>query len=172
MLMWFVCLSIGGVLIVFRDPRLDHRMVALGSVLPIVADVLFGAATGSFRSVGPGHSMVVHVGLLATAMLTTIGRRRLRKRLIAVCLGGFANLVFGGAWARTDSFIWPLTGFGFVGDQPLFERPLVASLLMEAVGLVIGLVLLDRCRLRQPSRCGAFMTNGSLEFLPRPPRRR
>jgi hypothetical protein len=171
-LIWFVALSVAGVVLVFRDPRLDHRMVALGSVVPILIDALWGAVGGRFTRVGPAHSMVVHVMVLAVVMLATIGRRPLRKRLVALSIGGFAHLILDGAWTRTSSFAWPLFGVRFVGREFVFDRPLAANILMELAGCVVVAVLVNRCRLQQKTRRDSFLRSGILEFLPLPARRR
>ncbi len=172
MVIWFVALSVAGVVLVFRDPRLDHRMVALGSVLPLVIDVLYGAVSGHLTRVGPAHSMVVHVAVLAAVMLATIGRRPLRKRLVALSIGGLAHLVLDGAWTRTSSFAWPLTGRSFAARQLVFDRPIALNLLMEVLGCVVIWVLVLRCRLSQPNRRDNFLRSGIMEFLPPPPRQR
>jgi hypothetical protein len=172
MLIWFAALSVSGVLLVFKDPRLDHRAVALGSVLPLLVDAMFGAATGSFFRVGPAHSMVVHVAVLMAVMLATIGRRPIRKRLIAVSIGGFAHLILDGAWVRTGSFVWPLLGWRFRGREFLFDRPLLLSVAMEAIGVAVAVLMYQRCRLSQKSRRDGFTRSGTLEFLPPVPRRR
>jgi LexA-binding, inner membrane-associated putative hydrolase len=172
MLIWFVALSMTGVVLVFRDPRLDHRMVALGSVLPLAIDLLVGLARGSATQVGPAHSMVMHVAVLAVVMLATIGRRPIRKRLVAVSIGGFAHLVLDGAWTRTTSFAWPLLGARSVGREFVFDRPLIVNVVMELLGGAVFAFLVHRCRLRQKSRREGFVRSGILEFLPPPPRRR
>lgn len=162
-----MALSVAGVVFVFKDPRLDHRMVAAGSLAPIVIDVAVGSISGFPTRVGPGHSMVVHVVWLAVVMLGTIGRRPMRKRLIAFSLGGFGGLVLDGAWTRTRVFSWPLTGAKFTGRQFVLDRPLAVNVLLEIVGLACLAFLIDRCRLKRPSERAAFFRSGKLEFRPR-----
>jgi membrane-bound metal-dependent hydrolase YbcI (DUF457 family) len=132
MVLWFAGLSTALAWIVFRDPRLDYRLVALGALLPDAVDVLFGGARAL-------HSLPFSVALLAAVMLGTMGRQRraVRRRLLAVPIGTFLHLVLDGMWTRTDAFWWPFTGWRF-GDVPLptASRPVLLLVAMEVAGLV------------------------------------
>ena len=60
---------------------------------------------------GPGHSIVVAVGVLTVVMVGTIGRSRLlRRRLVCVPIGWFCGLVLSGAFLHDTVFLWPLLG--------------------------------------------------------------
>ena len=63
MLIWFAVMSVTGVVLVFRDPRLDHRLVAVGSLLPNAVDLVVRQG-----KVGPGHTLVGVVGFLTIVM--------------------------------------------------------------------------------------------------------
>ncbi len=172
MFVWFIALAVLGVVLVFRDPRLDHRMVALGSVVPHAGDLLAGVASGAPTRVGPAHSMVVHVALLAVVMVSSIGRRALRKRLIALSIGGFAFLILDTAWTRTASFAWPITTRSFEGRSFVYQRPLLVNVVLEVVGLIVAVVLVKRCRLERKTERESFLRSGTLEFHGPSPRKR
>jgi hypothetical protein len=137
MVLWFVATAVLAVFFVFDSPALDHRVVALGAVLPLVE-----ATTGRPWVL---HTLIGSVGLLAVVMATTVGRRLLRRRLLGLPIGTFMFLVFSGAWARTALFWWPLKGFDEIGSgqAPELDRPIVVVVVLELVGLA-GLVWLWR----------------------------
>ncbi len=169
MLLWFASLSVLGVLLVFRDPRLDHRLVAVGAVLPIPLDLLVGVALGRMGDAGPFHAIVTHVVLLGVAMGITIGKRARRKRMLALVIGGFGHLVLDASWADTQRFGWPLVGRGSTARLQLWQRPVLVTVAMELVGLAVCVALYQRCRLDRTDRLSSFRSSGSLELLP--PRR-
>jgi hypothetical protein len=173
MFFWFVTLSIGGVAAVFRDPRLDHRLVAVGALLPLLLDGALSAVRGPFGRTWLLHSLSVHVALLALVMGVSIGRKPLRKRLLAVSIGGFAHLVLDGSWVDTAAFGWPLgwpLGGAVTQNLQVLQRGVVINVLLEIVGLGVGALLYQRCRLTVKSRQSDFVKTGRLELLP--PRQR
>ena len=109
MLLWFL----GGALVVawavFRDPALDYRLVMLGAVVPDLLDLPWGGARVA-------HSVMFSVTLLALVMLATIGRRPLRRHLLALPIGTFLHLALDGAFTDSNAFWWPLSG-GFDGAR-------------------------------------------------------
>lgn len=153
MFLWFIATSVLTVYAVFNDPRFDYRPLALGAVIPDLLDGPFGGARVL-------HSLVGAVGLLVVAMLVSIGRRPLRKRLLAVPIGVLLHIVFDGAFTDPDVFWWPFTG-GFDDAQlPVAERTLALNLLLEAVGAAMlwwvwkAFGLRDATRRRQLVRTG------------------
>ena len=140
MLLWFAGLSVALVWSVFRDPRLDYRLVVVGALLPDVVDGVFGGARAM-------HSVLASVLLLVAVMVATTGRRPLRRRLLAVPIGTFAHLILDGAWVRTKVFWWPFFGTSFEdAGLPSLERPLLLLVLMEVVGLIALLRMRGRLR--------------------------
>ena len=171
MFIWFAVLSAAGVALVFRDPRLDHRLVALGSILPIPLDLLVGSVTGDARRVGPFHSIVIHVAGLVAVMAGTIGRRARRKQLLAVSIGGFFHLVLDAAFTNTTAFLWPFAS-GNRGQQQIFNRGWFVNVLLELGGAVVALWVVNRANLRTRSARDALMSSGRLEIGVRPRRQR
>lgn len=111
MLLWFVGASALAVWFVFRDPRFDLRVLALGAVLPDVIDLPLGRVT-------PAHSLVAAVGSLVIVMAVTTGRRTTRKRWLALPIGLLLHLVFDGVVGSTTVFWWPFAGWD-LGDRPV-----------------------------------------------------
>ncbi|MEM9745184.1 MAG: metal-dependent hydrolase [Actinomycetota bacterium] len=155
MFFWYLGTAILAVGYVFRDPRFDHRLLIVGSVLPLL-DGLFGGARAL-------HSITVSVALLAILMLATSGRKPIRSTLLGLPIGMFLHLVFDGAWNDTDTFWWPFTGWSFDEDAgfPPVERG-VWSLLLEAIGIVLCVWIWRRHRLSDPERRRHFLRTGQL----------
>jgi hypothetical protein len=166
MLIWYIAPAIAGVLLVFGDPRLDHRLVGVGAVLPLVIDAIIGLIGNGLGRSGPFHALSTHIAVLTVAMLISIGKRPLRKRLLAMVIGMFGHLVLDTSWADTRTFGWPIGGVGFRNDLQLVQRGWVISLVLELIGIGIAAWLVRRCRLDMPSRRAAFQRTGSLELLP------
>jgi hypothetical protein len=157
MVFWFVCLSIAGVFVIFRDAAMDYRMVSFGA---LSVDPIDMVASGG---IGPLHSVTVAVGLLALIMVGTIGRRSLRRRLLGVSIGMFAHLVLDGAWLVTKAFWWPLAGPVGARRLPMIERGWVVVAVQEAIGISIGLWLWRRFRLQTPARRALFFKTGRID---------
>jgi hypothetical protein len=160
---WYVGPSIVGVFEVFRSSGLDYRLIALGALAPLLVDLPAG-------HMGPGHSIVVAVGVLALVMLGTIGRPRLlRRRLVCIPIGWFCGLVLSGAFLHDTVFLWPLLGTD-TGDVGLFP-PLTLLVLGEAAGVAVCAWSVGRFGLGQPARRAAFVRDGRLtELTARRPR--
>ena len=103
MLFWFAGGAVAIVWFVFHDAEFQVRWLVAGALLPDVIDAPLGGARVA-------HSVVTAVGLLVVVMLATIGRRPLRRRLLAVVIGVFLHLVLDGAFASARSFWWPVSG--------------------------------------------------------------
>ena len=104
MALWYIGLSVLVVANVFRSSGLDFRLVALGSMLPLLVDLPVGHRAF-------GHSLLFPVALLTVVMIGMIGRSRLRRRqLLCVPIGVFCGLVLSGAFTANEVFWWP--GFG------------------------------------------------------------
>ena len=162
MLFWFVATSVLTIVWVFRDPRFDYRFLIVGALLPDLIDACAGKSWAM-------HSLPMAVALMTVVMLATIGRRPLRKKLLAIPIGVMLHLVFDGAFSTTEVFWWPFTS-GF-GNHPL---PVVArgwwNLLFEAAGLGMLWWAYGRFGLARRDRRDAFRTNGHLtEVAPPPP---
>ena len=157
MILWFAALSVLGVFLVFRDAALDSRLVALGSLLPDPIDAVLR------RGIGPAHSVTVAVAFLAAVMVATIGRRPLRRRLLAVPIGVFAHLVLDGAWVDTAAFWWPFTRRSVHGPLPSIGHGAAALVVEELLGAVAAVYCYRRFGLAQPRRRAMFVRSGRLD---------
>ncbi len=156
MLFWFAGLAVVVVWKVFADTAIDYRLIMVGALAPDVVDALAGG-------LGFFHTVTSSAVLLAVVMVATRGRRRLRRRLLALPVGTFLHLVLDGAWTNARLFWWPVLGTHLGGDVPLsFDRPLVILLAQEAAGLMALVWWWRRFRLREPERRRAFLHTGRL----------
>jgi hypothetical protein len=129
LVLWFVGLSVALVWIVFQSPALDVRFVAAGSLVPLL-DLVTG---GAFVL----HTLLGSVVLLAAVMLSTRGRRLVRRRWLAVPIGTFLHLVLDGTWATANLFWWPfLGGDAFGHAAPELDRGPAVLVVMELAGIV------------------------------------
>lgn len=127
MFLWFIATSVLTIFAVFTDPVFDYRPLVLGALLPDLIDSPFGGARVM-------HSLVGAVGLLTVAMLVSIGRRPLRKRLLAVPIGVLLHIVFDGAFTNKSVFWWPFTGGFDDARLPVAQRTFVLNLVLELAG--------------------------------------
>ena len=154
MLIWFAVLSVVLTWAVFQSPAIDYRLVALGSVLPLV-EVPFGA--------GPLHSLLAPTLVLAVVMLATTNRRLVRRRWLGLPIGMYFHLVLDLAWTRTDTFWWPFLSRTFSpGSAPEVDRG-PWSLVMEAVGIAVGVWAYRRFGLDDRRRRDLFVRTGQLD---------
>jgi hypothetical protein len=142
MFLWYVCLSVAGVALVFQSRGIDYRLVAVGSMLPLLVDIPFG-----YRAYG--YTLLFAVVLLTLAMLATIGRARLlRRRLLCLPIGVFAGLVLSFAFSNSELFWWPFLGTSFAHESLVPSIGWVIA--MEGVGFVVGWILVGAYDLYLP----------------------
>jgi len=155
--LWFGGTALAAMWVVFRDPAIDHRLVIVGALLPDLIDAAWGAAAA-------GHTLVFAVVLLFVVMALTVGRRSVRRRMLAVPIGWFFHLVFDGAWSDTSLFWWPVDGFSF-GDAsiPAFNRPVGVTLMMELAGLVALVWVYRKFGLSDSTRRSQFARTGRID---------
>jgi len=154
MLIWFAVMSVVATWAVFQSPAIDYRLVALGAVLPVV-EVPFGA--------GPLHTLLAPTLVLAVVMLLTRNRRLVRRRWLGLPIGMYFHLVLDLAWTRTDTFWWPFLSRSFTpGAAPELDRG-AWSLVMEAVGILVGVWAYRRFGLDDRGRREQFLHTGQLD---------
>jgi hypothetical protein len=156
-LLWFVGSAMVISWNVFRDPALDHRLLALGVLLPLLVEAPIG-------HVGPLHALLGAIAILVVVMVATVGRRRLRRRLLALAIGVFLHLLLDGVWATGHVFWWPLQGWSFQ-DTPLpeLDRSLGVVLVLEGVGAAAVCWAWFRFGLTDPVRRHRFIHDGRLD---------
>ena len=155
MFFWFIGTAIITVRYVFRDPGFDYRLLIVGSVLPL-ADALTGGA-------GVLHTLVFSLVLMLVVMLSTAGRRPVRKVLLGLPIGTMLHLVFDATWTDADLFWWPLGGWSFEDDRlPEAARGLWWDLGLELVGIALLVWVWRRSHLEDPARRRRFLHDGRL----------
>ena len=154
MFFWYIGLSVFGVATIFRSSGIDYRLIAIGSLLPIIVDIPFG-----YRAYG--YSLLFAVVLLVVVMLGTIGRPRLlRRRLLCLPIGVFCGLILSGAFANYHLFWWPFLGTSFPHDALLPTWWVVV--IEEVVGLFVCWVLVGQYDLYLPGPREEFLRTGRL----------
>ena len=154
MFIWFAVLSVVVTWAVFQSPALDYRMVALGSVIPVV-EAPFGN--------GPLHSLLAPTAVLLVVMLATRQRRLVRRRWLGLPIGMYMHLVLDLAFTRTDTFWWPFLSRSFTpGDSPELSRG-VWSVVLEVIGIAVGVWAYRRFGLGDPQRRRRFIHTGQLD---------
>jgi hypothetical protein len=153
--LWYIGLSMLGVAMVFQSRGVDYRLVAIGSLLPLVLDMPFG-----YRAYG--YTLLFAVILLAVVMVGTIGRPRLlRRRLLCLPIGVLCGLVLSGAFLDKDLFWWPVFGTTFAHHALLPATWVVV--VEELVGLVVLWVLVGLYDLYVLETRRNFWRTGRLE---------
>ena len=109
MLLWFVGPSILLVWSVFRSPSADYRVVAVGSLLPLV-ELPFGEPRLF-------HSLTGAALLLGAVMVGARGQRLVQRRLLGLPIGVLMHLVLDGAWTDTHGFWWPFLGTSWSSSE-------------------------------------------------------
>ena len=154
MFLWFIGTAVVSVWYIFRDPRFDYRLLAVGSILPDVIDLPSGLARWA-------HSLTASVGTLILVMLVTAGRKPIRRLLLAVPIGMLMHLVWDGAFASTKVFWWPFTGSWGDVRVPSLQRGWL-DVAFEAAGVVLLAWMWRRCDLADPERREALIHHGLL----------
>lgn len=154
MLVWFAVLSVVVTFSVFQSPAIDYRLVALGSVLPVV-EVPWRA--------GPLHSLLAPTLVLGVVMAATVRRRLVRRRWLGLPIGMYLHLVLDLAWTRTQTFWWPAFGVRFpAGAAPELARG-PWSLVLELLGVLAAWWAYRRFGLDDPARRRTFLHTGQLD---------
>jgi hypothetical protein len=155
MVLWLVFGSIFAVWNVFQSPGLDFRLIAVGSLLPLVLDA-------PFRSMAYFHTLLsaIVVLLLTMALTTGRGRRLRRRRALSLAIGWFTGLVLSGAWTTKEVFWWP--AFGADRPHAALLPPWPLLIIEEVLGLAAAWWAWTRFGLSDPARRQDFWRTGRL----------
>jgi ammonia channel protein AmtB len=160
-LLWFLGGSLLAVWLVLHDPSFDYRLLWVGAVLPDVVDAPFGGARVM-------HSVTASVACLLIVIVATIGRRNLRKHLIALVFGMFLHLVLDGVFNNTKVFWWPLAGTRHGNSRlPSVARGAI-NIPLEIIGALILFWSWRRFRLGDRAARQQFIRTGRLDPGGRP----
>ena len=154
MFFWYIGLSVFGVATIFRSVGIDYRLVAIGSLLPLLLDLPIG-----YRAYG--YTLLFAVAMLTVVMLGTIGKPRLlRRRWLCLPIGVFAGIILSGAFTNQDLFWWPFLGTSFPHDALLPVWWVV--FIEELVGLFVCWGLVGQYDLWLPGPREVFLRTGRL----------
>ena len=152
MVLWFIGPSILVVWSVFRSPAADYRVVAVGSLLPLV-ELPFGEP----RLL---HSLTSAALVLAIVMIGARGRRLVQRRLLGLPIGMLMHLVLDGAWTDTQGFWWPFLGSSWsTSELPELGRG-GFNVVLELAGAAACWWGWRRFRLGEPDRRQVFVQTG------------
>lgn len=152
MLLWFVGPSVLIVWAVFRSPAADYRVVAAGSLLPLLE-----LPVGEPRLL---HSLSGAALVLGLVMVGARGRRVRQRQLLGVPIGMLLHLALDGAFADAHAFWWPFLGSGWSdAELPELGRGAFTAVL-ELVGAATCWWGYRRFRLDEPARRSAFLRTG------------
>lgn len=163
MFFWHISGSIAIFRFVFRDPKVDVRLLAFGAIAANLIDKPLTLLTPlAPRSVG--HTLLLPLLLMAIGLLAT-RRGRPRRAWMAVVIGMLLHLVLDGMWFDTETLLWPL-----FGPFPAYHGPAFPDLtspiawIMEAAGVAYLVYLVRKAGLSDPSRRGELLRTGLLEL--------
>lgn len=155
MIVWFLTTSVVLTWLVFQSPAMDYRMVALGSVLPLI---------GTISGVGIMHTLAFPTVVLTIVMLATQKRRLVRRAWLGLPIGLYVHLILDMAWAQSETFWWPVYGW----DIPTGVTSGVASrgwwnVLLELVGIACAVWAYKKFGFDDPDRRQRFLRTGQLD---------
>jgi hypothetical protein len=150
--LWFVGPAVLIVWAVFRSPAADYRLIAVGTLIPLV-EIPFGSP----RLL---HSLAGAAVLLAAVMVGARGHRLVQRSLLALPIGVLLHLVLDGAWTDTHAFWWPVFGLAWSdAELPELGRGGL-NLVLELLGAGACWYAYRRFRLTEPERRTVFVHTG------------
>ena len=112
MILW----HIGGAIFlfrwIFRDPKVELRLLALGALAPDIIDFIAGLTLGEPTRQRWGHALLTPT-VVATAILLSTRRGRRRRNFMTVVVAWMFHLLLDGVWIRQETFLWPFFGTDF-----------------------------------------------------------
>jgi hypothetical protein len=109
------------------------------------------------------HTLLGCAAIFAIVVTATRGRRLAARRAVGIPIGLLLHLVLDGTWLNSSLFWWPFRGGAPLGKGPLPEFDhLVASVVLEVVGIAIAIYLVRRYELTRPDRRKVFLRSGRL----------
>jgi len=160
-LFWHLAGAIAIFRSVYRDPKIDLRLLALGAVLANLIDKPL-ALVSQLPPRSVGHTLVLPILLMITGLVAT-RRGRARRMWMAVVIALFLHLVLDFMWFDTETLLWPL--FGSFSD---YDGPVLGDLanpwawLQELVGLGYLVFLARKAGLTDPRRRSELIRTGRI----------
>ena len=129
MFFWHAGATIAIARYVFRDDRMDLRMLVLGALLPDLIDtpigLVFYEQFASVRLVS--HGLLLAAAVMVGVVLST-RRGRPRKLWMPVAIGLLLHIVLDAMWLDPETLWWPFFGWEFTAAGPISAGDYVASI--------------------------------------------
>lgn len=161
---------------IFRDPKVDVRLLAVGALLPDLVDLPLGTLllADSYSS-GElwAHTLAAPTVYMSLVLLATRRGRR-RRGLMALGVGWLFHLLLDGMWTDATTFFWPLFGDFPPGPTPYWvgawDRALRDPLrwVRELAGWTYLAVLWARLELWRPEVRRQLLASGRLPQVATP----
>lgn len=146
-------------------PKIDFRLVIVGSMLPDIIDKPLWLLPGGAYPSGHGYAHT----LLLWLVLLGVGARLARRTpaLLTIAVASLMHLAEDTLWLHPDVLLWPLRGpmaqaasNGWVSDlfESLLTRP--QTYIPEIAGFIVLLVL--AIRIIAARRVGRFLATGDI----------
>jgi membrane-bound metal-dependent hydrolase YbcI (DUF457 family) len=174
MLLWDVGAALAISRYAFRDPAMDLRWLALGAVLPNLADKSVGSVLfwDHFRNGRiHAHTLIFAALVLAVAVVATGRGSSARRAGVALAVGVFLHLLLDGHFTDPESFLWPFFGWQFPAEEGQRLPALLADgstsplvLALEAAGAVYLGYLWRLGGLSDPTRRARFLRDGRIRL--------
>ena len=172
MIFWHVGGAILAFRYVFRDPGVDLRFLAIGSVLPDLLDKPLG--TILFADTFESGQIFGHTLLFSSALMVAVlvGTKRgvWRKRLLAVAIGSLFHLILDGMWTVKETFLWPTFGWEFPPGPESYWTGLIERLVsdplvivQEVAGLAYLVYLWRKAKLGDRVRRSELLRSGTIQ---------
>jgi hypothetical protein len=110
LILWHVAGAIFLFRWIFRDPKVDLRLLAVGAFLPDAIDLGIGLVVGGITTERVGHSLLLP-SVVAIVILLTTRRGRRRRHLMTLVVAWLFHLVIDGVWLDGPVFLWPFLGW-------------------------------------------------------------
>ena len=178
MFFWHLGASVAVVRAIFRDPRMDLRVLMIGAVLANFIDTPIGLVFwDQFRNARLFAHSLLSASVLMVVVLLLTRRGRPRKLWMPLAIGALMHLVLDAMWRQQETLWWPFLGWQFTQTTYDSAGDYVAAILtdwrmwvLELAGLIYLVLLARRARLNQREPRVHFLTTGRIDTpLQRPP---
>jgi membrane-bound metal-dependent hydrolase YbcI (DUF457 family) len=146
MLFWHAGATIAIARYIFRDDRMDLRMLLVGALLPDLIDTPVGLLFyGRLHSVRLFTHSLLLAAVVMVAVVRWTRRGRPRKMWMPLAIGLLLHLLLDAMWLDPETLWWPLLGSGFSPAGAANVSGYISSVLGDWkvwLGEVIGLVYL------------------------------
>ena len=156
MFLWFVVLAPVIVAEIFKSPKLDYRLVSFAAVFPILGSI----------PILPNifHSFLFPTIVLVLVMLSTVGKRLRRRKLLAFPIGLYLHLILDFSWLSDKSLWWPFFGSDLDNLVTPELEDIPVKLALDLFSIAIGMWAWTRYKLNDPDNLKLYIRSGNLSY--------